>query len=491
MQSSNETADIQSKILTYETINQKMKECRFDVRGELMLAANKRAEEGKEVIITNVGNPHAVGQQPIKFPRQVLSLMMAPFLLNNLQIRSLFPSDVIDRAQTYIANIPGGVGAYQHSKGNPYIRKEIANFITKQSTIPTNYKNIFITNGASECIRMMLATIIRDGQDGIMCPIPQYPLYSASIQLCGGQLIPYYLHEESDWSLDMTELQRACDEATRRGTRVRALIFTNPGNPTGHVLTQSNIRTLLDFCHRNRLVVLADEVYQENVYNPELPFISARKTLSIMGNPYLSSVELVSFHSISKGFLSECGLRSGYMELLNFDPRVIDELYKVASVNLCSNVPGQIVLGIMVNPPILGDPSYAEYQEQKTALIASMGRKARLITDTFNSLQGVSCQETDGAMYSFPKIELPTAFLQYAAAMNKNPDVLYCLQLLDQTGISCVPGSGFQQLPGTYHLRTTILPSEEQFQAIVQKFVKFHMEFMKRYGAKASSDPEK
>ena len=91
-------------------------------------------------------------------------------------------------------------------------------------------------------------------------------------------------------------------------------------------------------------------------------------------------------------------------------------------------------------------------------LIASLAKRARLITDAFNSMEGVSCQDTDGAMYSFPKITLPAAFLELARTKNKPPDVLYCLMLLDQTGLSCVPGSGFRQVDGTYHFRTTILP---------------------------------
>lgn len=147
------------------------------------------------------------------------------------------------------------------------------------------------------------------------------------------------------------------------------------------------------------------------------------------------------------------------MELHNMDPAAVDEIYKVASINLCPNVPGQVALGLMVNPPKAGDASYALFRAEKDALIESLKRRARRITDAFNSLEGVVCQETEGAMYSFPRITLPPAAIAAAKAKGKAPDVMYCLELLDETGLSCVPGSGFEQAPGTFHIRTTILVS--------------------------------
>jgi len=99
----------------------------------------------------------------------------------------------------------------------------------------------------------------------------------------------------------------------------------------------------------------ADEVYQENIYNSKLPFISARKVLHTLPEPYHSNTELVSFHTISKGAYGECGLRGGYMELHNMEPELVDEIYKVTSINLCPNVPGQVAVGLMVNPPKPGE----------------------------------------------------------------------------------------------------------------------------------------
>lgn len=469
------------KVLTPATVNQNFLKCKYEVRGEIYLAAVKRTEEGKEVIYTNVGNPQALGQKPITFNRQVMSLMMAPFLLDDPNVGTMFAPDAIARAKNYLKHVKGGLGAYSDSKGNPYIRQEIANFISAQSGVPSSPNNIFISNGASECVRTFLCAAIRGPSDGIMVPIPQYPLYSASIALYGGSLVPYYLDENAGWALDVAEMRRALYSARERGICVRALVFINPGNPTGQCLEESNLVDLIKFCYDEGLVLCADEVYQENIYQTKRPFTSARTALGRMPEPYFSGTELASFHTVSKGAYGECGLRGGYMELHNMHPKLLDEIYKVFSINLCPNVPGQVALGLMVNPPKPGDYSYNQYHEEKNGILESLKRRARAITDAFNALEGVSCQETEGAMYSFPRISLPPAFVSEAKKLGKSPDTLYCLQLLNETGLSCVPGSGFEQAPGTFHFRTTILPAEDKFQDIIERFTSFHVGFMRRY----------
>ena len=103
------------------------------------------------------------------------------------------------------------------------------------------------------------------------------------------------------------------------------------------------------------------------------------------------------------------------------------------------------------------------------------------MTDGFNSCKNVVCNFTEGAMYSFPQIRLPTGALQAAKQAGKVPDVFYCLKLLEATGISTVPGSGFGQKEGVFHLRTTILPAEDEMPEIMDSFKKFNDEFMTQY----------
>merc|ERR1740117_1253189 len=103
------------------------------------------------------------------------------------------------------------------------------------------------------------------------------------------------------------------------------------------------------------------------------------------------------------------------------------------------------------------------------------------MTDGFNACEAIECTFTEGAMYSFPKVNLPQKAIDAAKAAGKQPDVFYCLALLAATGISTVPGSGFGQKPGTFHIRTTILPQEEDMDRIIGMFQKFHRDFMAAY----------
>lgn len=196
------------------------------------------------VIYTNVGNPHALGQKPLTFPRQVMALIMAPFMLDDPNIGSMFPADAIARARTYLKAI-GGMGAYQDSKGNMFIRQEISNFITASTGAHSDPNNIFMGNGASEVVRNLMRTMITDETNGVMVPIPQYPLYSASIALYGGTMCGYYLDESTGWGMDISELERSYRAAKSKGVTPRALVFINPGNPTGQCLTAEQLENLM------------------------------------------------------------------------------------------------------------------------------------------------------------------------------------------------------------------------------------------------------
>ncbi|KAH0868562.1 hypothetical protein HID58_075584 [Brassica napus] len=258
------------------------------------------------------------------------------------------------------------------------------------------------------------------------------------------------------------------------------MVIINPGNPTGQCLSEANLREILRFCYSKKLVLLGDEVYQQNIYQDERPFISSKKVLMDMGSPFSKEVQLVSFHTVSKGYWGECGQRGGYFEMTNFPPRVVEEIYKVASIALSPNVSAQIFMGLMVSPPKPGDISYDQFTRESKGILESLRRRAKIMTDGFNSCKNVVCNFTEGAMYSFPQIQLPPGALQAAKQAGKVPDVFYCLKLLEATGISTVPGSGFGQREGVFHLRTTILPAEEEMPEIMDSFKKFNDEFMTR-----------
>ncbi|CAI0463533.1 unnamed protein product [Linum tenue] len=311
------------KGLDYEHLNENVKKVQYAVRGELYLRASELQKEGKKIIFTNVGNPHALGQKPLTFPRQVVALCQAPFLLDDPNVGLMFPADAIARAKHYLSLTSGGLGAYSDSRGIPGVRKEVADFLLRRDGYPSDPELIFLTDGASKGVMQILNTIIRGPNDGILVPVPQYPLYSAAISLFGGTLVPYYLEETANWGLDVNDLRNAVSQAQFKGITVRAMVIINPGNPTGQCLSEANLSEILRFCYQEGLVLLGDEVYQQNIYQDERPFISSKKVLMDMGPPYSKEVQLVSFHTVSKGYWGECGQRGGYFEMTNIPPKVL------------------------------------------------------------------------------------------------------------------------------------------------------------------------
>ncbi|PRW60642.1 alanine aminotransferase 2 [Chlorella sorokiniana] len=477
--------------LSVDTLNPNLLKAEYAVRGAIAIKSAQYSQQLAEggsglpfdkIYQCNIGNPQILGQKPITFFRQVLSLCEYPALLEHPAAADIYPPDAIARAREYLATIPGGVGAYSESKGAVVLRQHVAKGIEERDGHPCSIEDLWLTDGASPAVHFMMKALLRDERDCILCPIPQYPLYSATIALYGGTLLPYYLEEEAGWQAQQAALQAQVDAARSQGKQVRALVVINPGNPTGQVLDRENQEALVRFCKQEGLVLMADEVYQTNIYAPGKQWLSFKKVLMEMGPEYATSVPLVSMNSISKGFYGECGRRGGYMECFNFPAEVKEQLYKLASICLCPNLSGQICMALVMNPPKPGEPSYEQFAREREEIIDSLKRRAELVVKTFRGLEGVTCNPVEGAMYAFPRLTMPAGAVEAAAAQRKEPDFVYCMELLDQTGIVTVPGSGFGQAHGTFHVRTTILPPEADMAVVSHKFAEFHAGFMQRYG---------
>lgn len=451
--------------LTISDIGKAVMNTHYAVRGPIVARAQELEKAGKEIIYCNIGNPQALKQQPITYIRQVLALTEYPQLIE--VGNSMFPQDTIEIAKTILKESKHGLGAYSDSKGMLFVRKAIAEFIERRDSTATlkvesNPDHIYLTDGASKGVQTALRMLISKDHDGIMIPIPQYPLYSATITLYGGTQVGYYLDESSGWNLSYKMLEESYLEAHARGVQLKAIVVINPGNPTGSVLTRENIEMVISFAKTHGLSILADEVYQENIYRPDDSFISFARVMTEM---HEQDVSLFSFHSTSKGFLGECGHRGGYMEVRNVPQDVLAQITKLQSVSLCSNLPGQVVTYLMVKPPEEGSPSYSKYIEEKKGILSELAKRAKILADGLNAIPGISCQPITGAMYAFPSIKLPQG----------RTDEEYCMALLEQEGVCLVPGTGFKQVAGTAHFRTTILPPTEQMLRVVEKIRRFHL----------------
>lgn len=482
------SATMKDRIITLDNMNPNVKKMEYAVRGPLVIRATaleKELQAGaskpfKEVTKANIGDAHAMGQKPITFLRQVVAACLMPSLLEDPSL----PADVKERASLVLGGCKGSsLGSYSDSAGIEVIRRHVADYISRRDGgIEASWENVVLCAGASEGIKgiLQLMTNHTGGQrNGVLIPIPQYPLYSATLAEFDLNQVPYYLNESKNWALDVDELERAI-AAGKETCTPRALVVINPGNPTGQVLSRDNIEAIIKFANKHNLFVLADEVYQHNIYAPGCQFHSFKKVMSEMGAPF-SQMELASFMSISKGFMGECGLRGGYAELVNLDPDVKKMFLKMISAKLCPTTLGQAVVECVVNSPREGEPSFATFEAEKKEVLESLQERARLVAETFNSVPGMSCNVVQGAMYAFPQLTLPAKACEAAAAAGQAPDVFYAFQLLENTGICVVPGTGFGQRPGTHHFRTTILPQPEKLKAMLEKFRLFHSDFLKKY----------
>uniref|UniRef100_A0A8C7IU26 alanine transaminase n=1 Tax=Oncorhynchus kisutch TaxID=8019 RepID=A0A8C7IU26_ONCKI len=425
------------KVLTIDTMNPTVKNVEYAVRGPIVQRAmqiEKELREGvkkpfTEVIKANIGDAHAMGQQPITFFRQVLALCSYPELLNE----NMFPEDAKNRARRILQACGGGsVGAYSASQGIDCVRQDVARYIERRDGgVPCDPDNVYLTTGASDGIVTMLKLLVCGegaSRTGVMISIPQYPLYSAALAELGAVQVNYYLNEEKCWSMDLSELESSLAEA-RKHCNPKALCIINPGNPTGQVQSRQCIEGVIRFAAKERLFLMADEVYQDNVYAEGCQFHSFKKVLFELGPEYSDNVELASFHSTSKCYMGECGFRGGYMEVINMDAEVQAQLSKLVSVRLCPPVPGQALMDLVVNSPQPGEPSHITFMK----------------------------------------------------ALGQAPDMFYCMKLLEETGICLVPGSGFGQKDGTYHFRMTILPPTDKLKILLAKVKEFHQKFTQQY----------
>jgi len=450
-------------VVRLEDLGRTVRETQYAVRGPIVARAAELEREGREITYCNIGNPQSFGQKPLTWIRQILALISHPDLL--ITGKNLFPADVLEMARFIIQQTRHGVGAYTESKGLRFVREAVAKFIERRDGIKADPETVYLTDGASKGVQAILKILISSDRDGIMVAIPQYPLYSATITLYGGRRVDYYLDEATGWKLTLKQLEEAYLKADKKGIRVRAICVINPGNPTGAVLDEKNIEMVIHFARKHHLAILADEVYQDNIYLAADSFISFAKVLK---KNHIKDVSLFSFHSCSKGLLGECGIRGGYFECRNIPDDVLFEITKMQSVSLCANTVGQITTFLMVTPPQPGKPSFDSYTKERSDVLESLRVRAGMVADGLNQIPGISCQHVAGAMYAFPKINLPPGMT----------DDDYCMRLLEETGICVVPGSGFGQTPGTFHFRTTILPPIHKIEEVVKKLAEFQRKIM-------------
>ena len=305
----------------------------------------------------------------------------------------------------------------------------------------SNIQDIFVTTGASEAIDICLTALVNDGEN-VLTPTPGYPLYTAISSKLRMMENPYYLNEENGWQPDIEDIKSKINDKTR------AIVLINPNNPTGSNCSKETLLQIVELAKKHDLVIFADEIYDKLLFdNRELVSIAALD----------KDVPVITFGGLSKNYMVP-GFRIGWGIVSGDQARLkdyIEAINKILRARLSSNHPEQY--GIQV--ALEGDQSHL------TLAMEKLHRRRDMTVDMLNAIDGISCVKPEGAFYAFPKIEI------------KGSDNHFVAELIKETGVVVVPGTGFGQVPGTNHFRVVFLPQEEKlekaYKAIGEFFVKY------------------
>jgi len=388
----------------------------YDIRGPVLEHAYRLEEEGHRILKLNIGNP-------------------APFGF-------AAPDEII---QDVIYNLPNAEG-YTASRGLFVARKAVMQECQRLAIPNVEIDDIFLGNGASELIVMAMQALLNNG-DEILVPAPDYPLWTAAVNLAGGKARHYMCDEQSDWFPDIADIKQKISDKTR------GIVIINPNNPTGSVYNKDVLEQLVQLAREHNLIIFADEIYSKILYD-DAEFIP-------MGR-LAQDVLCVSFNGLSKSYRL-AGFRSGWMVISGAKHRAkgyIEGLEMLSSMRLCANVPAmyavQTALGGYQSINELIIPG-GRLRDQRDAAISALA-----------GLPGVSCVKPKGALYLFPKLDLNMYKIK--------DDQQMVLDFLIQEKILLVQGTAFNW-PKADHFRIVFLPREDDLTKAINRFG----DFLSRY----------
>lgn len=388
----------------------------YDIRGPVLAQAKKMEDEGQKVLKLNIGNPAAFGfDMPEDMHRDI--------------IRNLYSAQgYCDSKGLYSAR----VAIYQH-----YQQRGLHNL---------DVDNIYIGNGVSELIQMITQALLNNG-DEVLIPAPDYPLWTASVTLSGGNPVHYLCDEEQDWFPDIADIK------SKITSKTKALVLINPNNPTGAVYSDDLLMQLIDIAREHKLLLLSDEIYEKILYDGI--------THTSIGS-LCDDVPIITFNGLAKTYRA-AGLRMGWM-VLSGRTSVMDDLRKgleiLSSMRLCANVPAQYAiqqaLGGVQSIDNLINPGGRLYEQRD---IAWRG---------LNDIEGISCKKPKGALYAFAKVD--------TALFNVKDDEKMMYDLLKAEKILLVHGRAFNW-PEPDHFRLVFLPSKDDLSDAMLKMKRFFKDY--------------
>jgi alanine-synthesizing transaminase len=308
-----------------------------------------------------------------------------------------------------------------------------------------NVLDLFVTTGASEAIELCLTALVNPGEN-VLLPTPGYPLYSAIQSKLEMEENPYYLDESNGWQPNLADI------TSRINSKTRAIILINPNNPTGSVCDEKTMHGIIDLALKHNLVIFADEIYDKLILDGghHISIASLNKDVSC-----------ITFNGLSKSYLAP-GFRIGWGIVSGREPVMrpyIEAINKLLRARLCANHPIQYAI----------EPALGENQEHLKTVIAKLTRRRDITTERLNAIPGISCVRPEGAFYAFPRLHI------------EEPDEQWVRQVIRETGVVVVHGSGFGEVPGTRHFRVVFLPTEEVLQKAFDQIERFMETYLKTH----------
>ena len=384
----------------------------YDIRGPVHKEARRLEDEGHRILKLNIGNP-------------------APFGFEA-------PEEIV---RDVILNLPSAQG-YCESKGLFSARKAIVQHYQSQGIFGVDIEDIYIGNGVSELIVMAMQGLLNT-DDEVLVPSPDYPLWTAAVNLAGGKARHYRCDEAADWFPDLEDIK------SKIGPRTRGIVIINPNNPTGAVYSRELLLEIVELCRQHSIILFADEIYDKILYDGAVHIPACSLSDDIL---------TVTFNGLSKAYRA-AGFRVGWMMLsgnLKAARSYIEGLEMLSSMRLCANVPNQHAIQTALG-------GYQSINEL-TAIDGRLTQQRDICYELLNQIPGVSVVKPKGAMYAFPRLD--------SKRFGLRDDERLVLDLLKEKKILLVQGTAFNW-PGPDHLRVVFLPHKEDLQRALLAFGDF------------------
>ena len=392
----------------------------YDIRGPILEEANRMEAMGHRILKLNIGNT-------------------APF---GFEAPDAIMMDII-------RHLPVTQG-YSDSRGLYSARTAIVQHYQNRGILDLEPNDVYLGNGVSELIPMTLQALC-ETDDEILVPMPDYPLWTASVALSGGKPVHYLCDEENNWYPDLEDIK------SKITSRTKGIVVINPNNPTGSVYPCHILQQIVDVAREHELVVFTDEIYEKIIYDGA----EAINLATLTGDDVLC----LTFSGLSKAY-RVCGYRAGWVAITgpkHEAANYIEGITLLASMRLCSNVPAQHAI----------QTALGGYQSID-ALVAPGGRlheQRDVAYRMLNEIDGVSCNQSDGALYLFPKVD--------TEKFNIVDDEKFMLDLLKEQKILFSHGGAFNWHKPD-HFRLVFLPDVQTLTDALNRLGEFLSDYKQR-----------